>query len=371
MPAPTTADEFLELVRKSGVVDHAHLTTYLDRLHALGSPFPEPSKLAGLCVRDGLLTHFQAEQILQGKWRRFTIGRYTALERIGAGRHASVYLCGDIALRRLVAIKVLPTSMNSDPTSLNRFFRECQALASLDHPGIVRANEANQDDTLNFLSMEYVDGSSLDYFVEKCGPMDIARAANYIRQAAIGLQYLHERRFVHRDLKPADILVDRSGIVKIIDLGLVRFLAVGEETDLSKFDDGVLGTPDYIAPEQVSNPHTVDTRADIYSLGCSFYFCLTGRPPYPEGTDAQKVFWHQTRPAKPIRRLREMRPESPMRTQLADLIDSMMAKDPAKRPQTPQEVADALAPYTAEPIAPPPEEEMPQLCPAVRNLLRQ
>src|ERR1700694_4881037 len=159
----------------------------------------EPGKLAGLLVRDGVLSHFQAEQILLGKWRRFTIGKYKVLERLGAGGMGSVYLCEHMLMRRRVAVKVLPTAKAEDSSSLERFYREARAVAALDHPNIVRAYDIDQDDNLHFLVMEHVDGSSLQEIVKKAGPMDPLRAAHYIRQAALGLQHAHESAgIVHR-----------------------------------------------------------------------------------------------------------------------------------------------------------------------------
>jgi serine/threonine protein kinase len=363
MPVPGTADEFLELVKKSGVVDATRLGDYFASLRAAGLVPAEPARVAGFLIRDGLLTHFQAEQILHGKWRRFTIGKYKVLERLGSGSAASIYLCEHKLARRRVAVKVLPTASASDPSSLERFYREARALSALAHPNIVRAYDIDQDDTLHFLVMEYVDGSSLQEIVEKGGPMAVIRAAHYMRQAALGLQHMHESAgLVHRDLKPADILLDRDGGVKIIDLGSALFCHDEEDVLMPRFEDYIVGTPDYLAPEQALDSHGVDIRADIYSLGATFYFCLTGRTPFTEGTAAQKLIWHQTRQPKPIRQLRPEVSEG-----LVALIERMMAKNPAQRPQTPQEVADALAPCTAEPIAPPPEDEMPRLCPAARG----
>ncbi|HKI35698.1 MAG TPA: serine/threonine-protein kinase, partial [Gemmataceae bacterium] len=364
MPAPTTTDEFLDLVRKSGVVEDKRLDAYLARLRAAGPITPEPAKFAGFLVRDGILTHFQAEQVLQGKWRRFTIGKYKVLERLGSGGMGSVYLCEHKLMRRRVAVKVLPTAKADDPSSLERFYREARAVAALDHPNIVRAYDIDQDDKLHFLVMEYVDGSSLQEIIKKVGPMDVTRAAHYMRQSALGLQHAHESAgLVHRDIKPGNILVDRTGVVKILDMGLARFFHDEEDILTKKYDENVLGTADYLAPEQALDSHGVDIRADIYSLGATFYFCLTGRTPFTEGTVAQKLIWHQTRQPKSIK---QTRPEVP--DGLAALIERMMAKDPAQRPQTPQQIADALAPFTQSAIGPPPDQEMPHLSPAALGL---
>ncbi len=360
MPSPTTIDEFLDLVRKSAVVDEKRLTAHLDKLRA-GGPCPtDPGQLAGLLVRDGLLTHFQAEQLLQGKWRRFSIGKYKVLERLGAGGMGSVYLCEHKLMRRRVALKVLPTAKAEDPSSLERFYREARAVAALDHPNIVRAYDIDQEEKLHFLVMEHVDGASLQEIVKKTGPMDVLRACHYIRQAALGLQHAHEAAgLVHRDIKPGNILVDRNGIVKILDMGLARFFHDEEDILTKKYDENVLGTADYLAPEQALDSHSVDIRADVYSLGATFYFCLTAKTPFAEGTVAQKLIWHQTRQPKPLRSLRPEVPE-----EVAAIVEKMMAKDPTQRYQTPQAIADVLAPWTQTQIPPPPDEEMPQFSPA-------
>src|SRR5437588_10824400 len=186
MPAPSTVDEFLDLIRKSGVVEEKRLNPYLDKARAGGKLPIDPKQLAALMIRDSILTHFQAEQILQGKWRRFTIGKYKVLERLGAGGMGSVYLCEHKLMRRRVAVKVLPTAKADDPSSLERFYREARAVAALDHPNIVRAYDIDQDEKLHFLVMEYVDGASLQEIVKRSGPLDPLRAAHYIRQSALG-----------------------------------------------------------------------------------------------------------------------------------------------------------------------------------------
>src|SRR5207247_730125 len=212
--------------------------------------------------------NFQAEQFLAGKWRRFTLGKYKVLERLGAGGMGSVYLCEHKLMRRRVAVKVLPTAKAADPASLERFYREARAVAALDHPNIIRAYDVDHEEDLHFLVMEYVDGLSLQDLVRKSGPLAPATAANYIGQAARGLQHAHEvAGLVHRDIKPGNLIVDRGGTVKILDMGLARFFNDQDDMLTQKYDENVLGTADYLAPEQALDSHNVDIRADVYSLG--------------------------------------------------------------------------------------------------------
>jgi serine/threonine protein kinase len=360
MPAPTTVAELLDLVQKSGVVEAPRLAAYVEHLRA-GAALPaDPIKLASQMVRDGYLTHFQREQILLGKWKRFSIGKYKVLERLGSGGMGQVYLCEHKVMRRKVAVKVLPTAKAQEPSSLDRFHREARAVAALDHPNLVRAFDIDQDGDLNFLVMEYVDGASLQEMVKKSGPLDPTRACHYVYHAAEGLQYAYEvAELVHRDVKPGNIMVDRQGVVKLLDMGLARFF--NDETDIltKKYDESVLGTADYLSPEQATDSHGVDIRADIYSLGATFYFMLTGQAPFAEGSVAQKLIWHQTRQPKPVRLLRPVVPEG-----VSAIIERMMMKDPAARYQTPAELAGALSQFVQTPIPPPPESEMPRLSPA-------
>jgi serine/threonine protein kinase len=359
MASPVSVEEFLELVHKSGVADDKRVEAYLAKLRAAGQLPREPAKMAGLLVRDGYLTHFQAEHILQGKWRRFTIGKYKVLEKLGSGGMGQVFLCEHKLMRAKRAIKILPTAKAQDEAALGRFYREARAVAAIDHPNIVHAYDIDQDENLHFLVIEYVDGSSLQDMVKKSGPLSVLRSCHYIRQSAIGLEHARRVGLVHRDIKPGNILVARDGAVKILDMGLARFFNDDEDILTKKFDEAVLGTADYLAPEQAIDSHEVDIRADIYSLGATFYYLLTGKTPFPEGTIAQKLLWHQTRKPRPVR---EMRPELP--AALDAIVLKMMAKDPAQRYQTPADVADALAPFTAAPIEAPPESEMPRLSPA-------
>jgi eukaryotic-like serine/threonine-protein kinase len=368
MPVLSTVDHLLELVRKSGLVEAGALESYLRELAATGSLPASPPHVAAKLVRDGYLTKFQTQQILQGRHRGFLINyKYKILEVIGSGGMGKVFLCEHTLLRRLAAVKVLPLDDNvHDGSATERFYREARAIASLNDSNIVRAYDIDRDDKLHFLVMEYVDGHSLDTIVRAHGPMAVTRACHYVSQAASGLQHAHEAGWVHRDVKPGNLLLDRQGTVKLLDLGLARLFSDEADSLTKKYDrNNVLGTADYLSPEQAMNSHDVDIRSDIYSLGATFYFLLAGKPPFPGGGTAQKLIWHQLQQPTP---LREWRPDLP--EELTAVVGRMMAKDPADRFQQPAEVMAALAPWTAVPIAPPPEQELPKHCPAVRRIMQ-
>jgi serine/threonine protein kinase len=334
--APATAADFVALARKSGLVDKSSLEKYLAELQKAGLP-PDPSKLARLFVNDGLLTDFQAANLLRGRFTGFTLGRYKILKRIGAGGMGAVFLAEHTTMRRTVALKVLPPDKVRDPACLGRFHREAQAVAALNHPNIVRAYDVDSDGKTHFLVMEYVDGVTLQDVVQKRGPLAITRAADIIKQVAAGLDHAHRAGLVHRDIKPANILVNKSQ-VKILDMGLARFFNDDTDSLTREFENNaVLGTADYLSPEQGRDSHEVDIRSDIYSLGATFYFLLTGRPPFAGGNLRQKLLWHQMKAPDPVRTHRPEVPES-----LEAVIAKMMAKNAADRYQSPAEVVQAL-----------------------------
>jgi serine/threonine protein kinase len=366
MGSPASVDDFLDLVRKSGLVANDRLESTLAQLNSSESGIDH---LASTLVQAGLLTKFQAKQVKLGRYKRFTIaGKYRLLELLGVGGMGAVYLCEHSFMHRLVAVKVLPVDkLASDPTALQRFYREAQAVASLDHPNIVRAFDIDKYETLHFLVMEYVDGSSLQEMIARYSVkkrfFDPVRAVHYIAQAASGLQHAGELGLIHRDIKPGNLLLDRSGTIKILDMGLARFFDHRHDGLTEKFDDKcILGTADYLAPEQATNA-PIDIRADIYGLGGTLYFMLTGSSPFPDGSIAQKLLAHQRQEPKPIESFRSDVPEA-----LIAVVSKMMAKKPDERYQTPNEVIDALSPWLETPISPPLESEMPTLCPAVANL---
>src|SRR3954469_23093505 len=209
MSVPSSVEELVQLVRKSGMVDEQKLAAYLQRREFTRGLPTDPREFADDMVRDGVLTNFQAEQFLLGKWRGFTIGKYKLLERIGVGGMGQVFLCEHMFMKRRVAIKVLPPAKAEEPAALGRFYREARAAAALDHPNIVRTHDIDQDGNLHFLVMEYVDGSSMLEIIKKTGPMDVKRATHYIWQSVQGLDHAFRVGVIHRDIKPGNILVDR------------------------------------------------------------------------------------------------------------------------------------------------------------------
>jgi len=236
--------------------------------------------------------------------------RYEMQQRIGRGGMADVYLARDVLLDRLVAIKVLFPEFATDPAFVERFRREAQSAANLNHPNIVRTFDLDPAGAIHFIAMEYVAGTDLDAKVKAEGPLPLRDALDYLRQTALGLEHAHEEGLVHRDIKPANLILDARGTVKILDLGLA--LAPEEDqTSLTKtHDEKVLGTADYLSPEQARDSHLADARSDIYALGCTLHYLLTGRPPFAEGTMVQKLLQHQQAEAPAID---ELRPEVPRR----------------------------------------------------------
>ncbi|MEX2026696.1 MAG: protein kinase, partial [Pirellulaceae bacterium] len=275
--------------------------------------------------------------------------RYRVLGLIGAGGMGAVYKAQHRLMERLVALKVISPEFLQNEAAVDRFRREFRAVARLSHPNIVTAYDAEQAGALHFLVMEFVEGLSLDQLVAQRGPLPIRQACELIRQAALGLAHIHERGMVHRDIKPQNVMVGRLGnTLKILDCGLARLSsdrhsgrpdAEGEATWAGATPVGmVLGTPDYMAPEQSVCAASADIRSDIYSLGCTLYFALAGQPPFPQGTAVEKLLAHAQR--QPLR-IESLRPDAP--PQLARILERMLAKDPASRYQTPLELAGELA----------------------------
>lgn len=306
---------------------------------------PDVQRLAAELERRGWLTIFQVREITQGRGKQLQLGPYLLLDLLGEGGMGRVYKARHQRLGRLCAIKVIRRERLKHPAVEERFRKEIEALGRMHHPNVVEVFNADQAGDVIYYEMEWIDGTDLTKLVKQRGPLPIAQACDYIRQAALGLQHAHELGLVHRDIKPSNILVSWDGRqVKLVDMGLARILddnAAGREAAKRITREGlVLGTPDFLAPEQARNPMVVDIRADIYSLGGTLYYVLTGRVPYEGANPTEKMLRHCTDPPPP---LLPYRPDAPR--QLEQLIHWCMAKQPEQRPQTPIQLAVALQPF--------------------------
>ena len=336
MSAPVqSVDEFLQVVRRSGLVEEDRLMAAIEPWVGHAGLPPEPMLQA--LTDAGLLTRWQIDQLLKGRYKGFTLGKYRLLKLLGAGGMSSVYLAEHATLKSKAAVKVLPLKRVDQTSYLARFEREARQSARLNHPNIVRTFDLDTAGSVHFIAMEYIEGIDLHAKVKRDGPLPVREAAEYIRQAALGLQHAHEEGLIHRDIKPANLMLDGRGTVKVLDLGLA--LAGGDDDGslTREHDEKVLGTVDYLAPEQATDSHKADRRSDVYSLGCTLYYLLVGKPPFASGKLAERLQAHLT---KPPPNLIEQRPDVPIA--IADLYFRMLQKHPDGRPQSAQEVADAL-----------------------------
>jgi serine/threonine protein kinase len=337
-----TVEEFLAVTRRSGLVEESKLAAAIGPWVGHGGPPPEPM-LQALIDAD-LLTRWQIDQLLKGRYKGFTLGKYRLLRLLGAGGMSSVYLAEHATLHSKAAVKVLPLKRVEQTSYLARFEQEARLAARLNHPNIVRTFDLDTAGSVHFIAMEYVEGIDLHAKVKREGPLPVREAADYIRQAAVGLQHAHEEGLVHRDIKPANLVLDTRGTIKVLDLGLALAVTAGDE-DCSltrEHDEKVLGTADYLAPEQAADSHKAERRSDIYSLGCTLYYLLVGKAPFASGNAAARMQAHLN---KPPPNLIEQRPDVPIA--IAELYFRMMQKATDGRPQSAQEVADALAAWLA------------------------
>lgn len=305
-------------------------------------------QVAAELVDRKMLTRWQSEKLLQGKHRSFQLGKYRLLGLVGKGGMSTVYLAEHRVMKRRCALKVLPTRRVRDASWLGRFYREAQVGASLDHPNIIRTYDVDHvmegAAEVHFIVMEYVDGDDLKRIVERSGPFSQSVAADYIRQAADGLSHAHAAGLVHRDIKPANLLVEADGTIRLMDLGLVTaFEDEGDASLTRSHNERVIGTADYLSPEQALDSHLVDPRSDLYGLGGTLYFLLTGRPPFNEGTLAQRILSHQSKEPDSLSTL-----VAGMSPQLEEIVKRMMWKQPDGRYQTAQQVSAALTHWLAE-----------------------
>lgn len=332
--AATEGDRYAHTLRRSALLSAPQQDEFAAR-------FPEtagsPRDMAEWLMERGWITAWQNWHLLEGRHRGFFVGKYRLLQFLCAGGMSRVYLAEHTLLKRPVALKLVTDPQEHDRFRVERFHREGEAAAALVHPNIVRVFDLDRCGRFHYLVMEYVAGRDLSRTVQADGPLSFETAADYVAQAADGLAHVHARRMVHRDVKPSNLLVDSDGRVRLSDFGVVK---VGLDGDPSlTLDQGVhiIGTVDYLPPEQFLDGHGVDGRADLYSLGCTLYFLLTGHAPFPHGTQPQRIMSHQT--AEPPS-IHDDRPQTP--AGLVEICLRLMAKRPEDRYRTAAETAEVL-----------------------------
>jgi len=333
------AEEFIEHVIASGLMDREELDRALQNLW----PTDRGKSVARHLVDAGKLTKYQAELILAGRTDGFVLGQYRILESLGRGGMGRVFKAVHQTMGRFVALKILSPRLMQTERARELFQREVKNAGKLHHPNIVTAYDAHITGERNYLVMEFVDGPNLSQLVKEQGPLPIEQACEYIRQTAIGLDYAHQMGLIHRDVKPSNLLVQQTMAgpqVKILDFGLT--LATAGDNTLGESSvtptNVVLGTPDYVSPEQARNQYSVDGRSDLYSLGCTFYFLLTGEPPFVGGTSQEKIEKHWN--AAPVS-VQTKRPDVP--EPVAAIVHKLLAKNAKWRYQKAGELATELA----------------------------
>lgn len=341
MTESTTKSSLPELLATSGLMSEEVVRQLLadhpDRATS-------SSDFADYLVESGYITRWQAGKILQGKHRGFFLGPYMLLRHLAKGGMSTLYVAVHTETGEICALKVLPPAKakQTEASYLSRFLREAQLTCRLRHPNIIRVDEVlttkDAESGVHFMAMELLNGSDLFNKVSQDGPLPVRRVAEIIRQAAIGIEYAHSQGLIHRDIKPGNVFETEDGEVKILDLGLAGLQEGNEEENLTRdYNERVLGTADYLAPEQAVDSHRADSRADIYALGCTLYFVLTGRPPFVDGTLPQRILAHQTKTPQDVRQLRRDVPG-----EILDLLNRMLVKKRVHRIQTAKEVAEIL-----------------------------
>ena len=323
-------DQFIHTLIESGLMTKEDINIFLEGLPVDERP-SDGEHLAKLLFQRKKLTKFQTQAIYQGKTKGLVIGNYVVLDKIGEGGMGHVYKARHRRMKRVVALKVLPSAMTKTREAVERFEREVEVIAKLEHTNIVTAHDADEADGVHFLVMQYVKGSDLAELVRKNGTLSVAKALDYLIQAGRGLDYAHAQGVIHRDIKPSNLLLDHQGTVKILDMGLARLeQEVGplDSTAAASLTQSgqVMGTADYMPPEQSMDTHRVDLRADIYSLGCTLYYLLTGRAVFAGDTLAKKIMAHREKAVPSLRVLRADVPE-----ELDVVFQKMLAKRPEDR----------------------------------------
>jgi serine/threonine-protein kinase len=338
-------DQFLQTLIRSGFATAEDLHGMLEGLPS-EDPAADAETLAVRLIARGKLTRYQATALRAGQPETLVVGSYLVLEKLGAGGMGAVFKAEHRRMKRIVALKVLPGTTKHGPDEIERFQQEVEAVAALNHPNIVTAYDAGESALGPFLVMEFVEGSDLDAILRKRGPLPVAEALDAIIQAAEGLEYAHSQGVVHRDIKPANLLRDKRGTIKVTDLGLARMRkGLAGHTDQGGLTEAgsVFGTVDYMSPEQAIDSKAADHLSDVYSLGCTLYFVLTGHVLYPADSLMAKLWAHRE---KPIPSLCASRPD--VSEKVDAVFRKLVAKQPQNRPPSMTEVVQLLEACRAE-----------------------
>lgn len=323
-----SCDDIVRRLISSDLMDADEVAAFLSSLPADQQP-TGGEQLAGLLVRRKRLTKYQAEQICADKGASLVLGNYVILDKLGQGGMGMVLKAEHKRMKRLVALKVMSPKAVKTPDALKRFLREVEAAAKLRHPNIVAADDADEAKGTHFLVMEYVNGSDLSQLVKEQGPLPVDQAVSCILQAARGLEYAHKQGVIHRDIKPANLLIDGNGTVKILDMGLARIEGTtGEQAELTS-SGAVMGTVDYMAPEQALSSRNADARSDIYSLGISLWYLLMGKCAYDGDSLMAKLLAHREAPIPSLHQIR-----SDVSPSVNAIFQNMVAKQPQDRYQS-------------------------------------
>ena len=333
------SSRFWQIAIRCGLIEPAKLEECWNTIPAeKRTPDAIDRRLARQAVNSGYLTLWQAQQVLSGRQQGLRIDRYVLLDQIGHGGMGRVYLARDTRLGRLVAVKILSKERVNNPRALARFKREAKVGAQLQHENLVRIYDEGEVQGMPYLVMEYITGQTVGQLIAEMGRIEPAMASELGRQIAMGLDHLHQKGLLHRDVNPSNILVDRGGTAKLTDLGLA--IDLGDAEDVVTRDGATVGTFDYISPEQARNPRQIDTRSDIYSLGCTLYHMISGRVPFPAPSLPEKLFAHQSKVAEPL-----LGQVSGLPAGLDEVVRRMMGKTPEERYARPSLVARALEPF--------------------------
>lgn len=345
MTIQLSSGSFLQLLSLSGLLSDEQMKDVTKRFPPAVNGVDDASTQDILIwlLRKKQITPWHAEKLVQGRFRGFFLGDYKLLNRVARGGMSTIYAATHKQSGETHALKVLPLSKTNQAAFLQRFQREAAVTQRLSHPNIVRVfgifSGTDGQADVHFMAMELLHGRDLFEIVNADGPMPCRKAAEYIRQAALGLEHAHNAGLVHRDIKPGNLFLSDDHTVRVLDLGLAQDFD-SEENLTREFNEKVLGTADYLSPEQAADTHTVDARSDIYSLGCSLYFLLTGQPPFAEGSLVQRLIAHQTKTPPSIVEFRRDVPD-----ELIAILLKMMAKSRNERTSTASDVALQLSDF--------------------------